>query len=59
MKRYVLPPFGDYAITTITFDLWMFKTGFDTFALLVNFNNKEWVHCQITIELFEAPKYFR
>jgi hypothetical protein len=58
MKRYVLPPFGDCVIITITFDLWMFKTRFDTFALLVNFNNKEWVHCQITIKLFEARNFF-
>ncbi len=37
----MLPLFGDCAITTITFDLWMFKTRFDTFALFMNFNNKE------------------
>jgi hypothetical protein len=28
--------------------------GFDTFALVVNFLNKEWVPCHVTIGLFEA-----
>jgi hypothetical protein len=29
--------------------------GFDTFALIVNFLNWEWVCCDVMIGLFEAP----
>ncbi len=39
----------------MTFNLWMLRMGFDTFALVVNFLNQEWVPCHVTIGLFEAP----
>ncbi len=59
MERYVFPPLGHYAIIAITFDLWMFKTRFNMFALILNFINKEWVFCYITIGLFEALNMFK
>jgi hypothetical protein len=37
MGWYVLCGNEDFAITTITLDLWMFNIGFDIFALVVNF----------------------
>jgi hypothetical protein len=43
---------------SITFDLGMFRVGFDTFALVVNFIDDFWVLCHITIKLFEAPNNF-
>jgi hypothetical protein len=46
---------GDHATITITFDLWMSKTRFRRFTLIMNFINKEWVPYHITIWLFEAP----
>jgi hypothetical protein len=59
MERYVSPPLGCYAIIAITFDLWMFKTRFDMFALILNFINKEWVFFYITIGLFEVLNMFK
>jgi hypothetical protein len=32
----------------------MSKTWFDTFALVINFINDDWVPCHSTIELFET-----
>ncbi len=32
----------------------MFKTWFDTFTLVINFINDDWVPCHSTIELFET-----
>jgi hypothetical protein len=55
MERYVLLAFGDYAIVAITIDLWMSKIGFDIFTFVVNFINKEWVLCHITIGFFATP----
>jgi hypothetical protein len=37
MVTYVLPTLGNCATSTITFNLWMFRTSFDTFVLVVNF----------------------
>jgi len=59
MKRYVFPLLGRYVITTITFDLWMFKTRFHIFVLILNFINKEWVFCYITVGLFESLNMFK
>jgi hypothetical protein len=50
---------GDYAIATITFDLWKFRIRFDIFSLIVNFINKEWIPCHITIGLFETLDIWR
>jgi hypothetical protein len=46
---------GDCATITTTFDLWMSKTRFHTFKLIMKFINKKWVPYHITILLFEAP----
>ncbi len=32
----------------------MLRMGFDTFALVVNFLNQEWVPCHVMIGLFKA-----
>ncbi len=46
---------GDCSIVAITFDLfWMCRTWFDIFALIMNFINKIWVLCHITIGLFKG-----
>ena len=37
MEQYVLPAIASCATASITFDLWMSRAGFDTFALVVNF----------------------
>jgi hypothetical protein len=54
MDCYVFPTLAQCDIVIVTFDLWMSRTSFDTFALVVNFLNWEWVPCHVTIGLFEA-----
>jgi hypothetical protein len=36
----------------------MLRSGYDTFVLVINFINPNWVSCHITIRLFEAPNTF-
>jgi len=55
MDHYVLPTLAQCDTTIVTFDLWMSQTSFDTFALVMNFLNWEWVPFHVTIGLFEAP----
>jgi len=45
-------------ITIASFDLWMSKFGHDTFVLMINFINSLWVHCHVTMGLFEATNVF-
>ncbi len=54
MDRYIPPPLAQCNTTIVTFDLWMSWMSFDTFALVMNFLNLEWVPCHVTIGLFEA-----
>jgi len=35
-------------------DLWMSKSSFNTFALVINFINEEWVPCHVIVGMFEA-----
>ncbi len=44
--------------TIISFDLWMSKSGHDTFALVINFINSHWVPCHVIVGLFEANDTF-
>ena len=37
MERYVLPAIASCTTASITFDLWMSRAGFDTFAFVVSF----------------------
>ncbi len=45
-------------VTITTFDLWVFRIGVDTFAMIVNFVNKNWVSTYYIIGLFEIPNTF-
>ena len=54
MDRYVLPLISSCQTASITFDLWMSRTGWDTFALVVNFIDDCRVHRHVTVGLFEA-----
>jgi hypothetical protein len=36
MEEYVIPTL-EYCVITTSFDLWMSKSGHDTFAILINF----------------------
>jgi len=54
MEVYVLPAIGQCAIVLTTFDLWMSRSGYDTFALVINFISSSWVPCHIIVRLSEA-----
>lgn len=58
MEEYVLPTLVTYVIVSVTFDLWMSKPNFDTFAVVVNFVNNNLVPQHITIDLFESLNTF-
>jgi hypothetical protein len=53
MDHYVLTV-AQCEVVHVIFDLWMFQTWFDTFALIMNFLNHDWISCHATIGLFEA-----
>jgi len=53
MEIYVIPDI-DKCETMTTFDLWMSRLGYDTFALVINFINQSWVPYHIIVELFET-----
>ncbi len=46
------------ATMTTTFNLWMSRLAYDTFALVINLINEAWVLCYIVIKLFEAFNIF-
>lgn len=50
MDRYVLPSVA--TVVFASFELWMSKGGVDTFALVINFINDQWVLINVTIRLF-------
>ena len=54
MERFVIPLITSCQTASITFDLWMSRTGWDTFALVVNFIDEGWVPRHVTVGLFEA-----
>jgi hypothetical protein len=58
MATYVFPTIVQCVIMTTTFDLWMLRSGYDIFALVINFINLSWVPCHIVIGLFETPNIF-
>ncbi len=55
MDTYVLPTLFCCVTTSVNFDLWMSRSGFGTFALVVNFIDDGWVPKHVTISIFEAP----
>jgi hypothetical protein len=58
MKMHGLLAIVQCATTTITFELRTSKIDFDTFALVINFIDDDWVPCHIIIGLFETPNTF-
>ena len=56
MEHYIYPLINSCEIVTVTFDLWMSRVGYDTFAAVVNFVDKSWVPQHVTMGLFDAPK---
>jgi hypothetical protein len=58
MKMHMLLSIAQCVITIATFALWMSKTNFDMFVLMINFINYDWVPYHVTIRLFEALDTF-
>jgi hypothetical protein len=54
MDHYVLPLISSCQSANITFNLWMSRTSWDTFVLVVNFIDDCWVLRHVTVGLFEA-----
>ncbi len=54
MEKCVVPIQDGSTIVTTSFNLWMSKFGFDTFALVINFINSNQVPCHIMGVLFEV-----
>jgi len=59
MEMHVFPTLVEFVTTTVMFNLWMSKIGIDTFALVINFIDDNWVPCQVIIDMFETPKTFK
>jgi hypothetical protein len=54
MESHVLHAFAKATIIIAMFDLWMSHGGFGTFALVVNYMNKQWVPCHVIVKIFEV-----
>jgi len=54
MENYVILALESCVTTTCSFDLWMFRFGHDTFVLVINFLNSQWVPWHVTMGIFEA-----
>jgi hypothetical protein len=59
MERHVLPTLADATTIIATFDLWMSRKGFDTFALVMNYINKKWEPCHVIVGIFEVHETLR
>jgi hypothetical protein len=57
MGNYVFLALNYCIVITTSFHLWMFQVGYDIFALIINFVNKEWLSCHVIMSLFESHIY--
>jgi hypothetical protein len=51
--------FVDAIIVITIFNLWMSQGGFNMFALVVNYINKKWEPCHVTMTIFEVHETSR
>jgi hypothetical protein len=54
MQLHVLPRLAEATTLLASFDLWMFRGGMDTFALVINYLNESWMPQHVTIGIFEV-----
>jgi hypothetical protein len=54
MDHYVMPALESCVTTIGSFDLWMYRSGHDTFALVINFINPKWAPYYVIVGLFET-----
>ncbi len=50
----MMPTLDSCVTTIVSFDLWMSKFGHNTFSLVINSINSQWVPYNVTLGLFEA-----
>ncbi len=58
MAIYVFFTIAQWTTMPKTFDLWMSRWSYDTFALVINLINLSWIPCYINIGLFETHDTF-
>jgi hypothetical protein len=54
MDHHVLSNLASTIVVFASFDLWMSCDGVDTFALVINFLNDNWVPMHVIVGLFEV-----
>jgi hypothetical protein len=54
MDKYVISSFVSWITYIVSFDLWIFHVGHDTFSMVVNFINDEWELVHITMGILEV-----
>jgi hypothetical protein len=54
MDKYVIPFLASWITYIVSFDLWIFCAGYDTFIVVVNFINDEWEFVHITMGILEV-----
>ncbi len=59
MDHHVLSNLATVIVVSTSFDLWMFYDGVDTFVLVINFLNDNWVPMHVIVELFEVNETIR
>lgn len=59
MEHHVFLALIEISTFTCTFDLWMAQGGFDILSLVVNYINKKWVACHITIGILEVQETYK
>lgn len=52
MDTYVIHVLFSCVTTSVTFDLWMSQSGFDIFALVMNFIGDAWVPKHVNVGIF-------
>jgi hypothetical protein len=58
LQEFVLPFVNAIGFIIVTFDLWMGKGAFHTFALVINLLILDWEPKHVIIGLFEAKRTF-
>jgi hypothetical protein len=55
----VIPSLESTTTIAINFDLWMSKSGVDTFVLVINYLDEGWIPRHVIVGLFEVHKITR
>jgi hypothetical protein len=53
MESRVLHALTEATTIIAMFDLWMSHDGFDTFALVANYINRQWIFCHVIVRFLK------